>query len=369
MIDKVTIRNFKCLRDVRISLEQFTVFVGPNASGKSSILEGLHRLCSFFSDPIESPFVMQLPGASPPISMEDQWTQARTIGSVGPVEVIADCDGKGYRYRTDSPSSMRPHKRTDQSPRGGTPSWDGQGRGFNPDMNSESWSQWRPSPSDARPLPQSIFLRLVASKLIDSSPNQIDPTVMAPDGSGLHSALANMALNDPDSWQQLQENLRGIIPTIRRLRHTKTSMSQHAALLFDTIGGDSLPASQVSEGTLLVLGLLAAFHAPDRPNLILLDDLDRGLHPRAQKDLVSLLRRLLDTNADLQIAATTHSPYLLDCVQPREVRMTTLGDDGSTVCASIEKHPRFEKWKDEMAPGEMWSLFGEKWLTEGAAAS
>ena len=24
--------------------------------------------------------------------------------------------------------------------------------------------------------------------------------------------------------------------------------------------------------------------------------------------------------------------------------------------------PEFEKWKDEMDPGEMWSLFGEKWL-------
>jgi predicted ATPase len=178
-----------------------------------------------------------------------------------------------------------------------------------------------------------------------------------------------MALNDPDWWQQLQADLRRIIPTIRRLRHTKTAMNQFPALLFDTVGGDSLLAHQVREGTLLVLGLLAALYAHSRPNLILLDDLDRGLHLRAQKDLISLLRGLLEANPDLQLLATTHSPYLLNYMEPNEVRMTLLRDDGATVCAPLASHPKFEKWKDEMAPGEMWSLFGEKWLAEQRATA
>ncbi len=193
---------------------------------------------------------------------------------------------------------------------------------------------------------------------------------MAADGTGLHSALASMALNDPDSWKALQADLARIIPSIRRLRHTKvTQVGQPVDLLFDTVGGDSLLAKQVSEGTLLVLGLLAALHASGRPNLVLLDDLDRGLHPKAQKELIALLRGLLETNPDLQILATTHSPYMLDCMEPNEVRMTFLGDDGATVCAALASHPKFEKWKDEMTPGEMWSLFGEKWLVEEEAAT
>jgi predicted ATPase len=145
-------------------------------------------------------------------------------------------------------------------------------------------------------------------------------------------------------------------------------MNQPAALLFDTVGADSLLASQVSEGTLLVLGLLAALHASGRPSLVLLDDLERGLHPRAQKELISLLRGLLKTNSDLQILATTHSPYMLNSMEANEVRMTFLKDDGATVCAALASHPKFEKWKDEMAPGEMWSLFGEKWLVGKEAA-
>jgi predicted ATPase len=349
MLNKVSIRNFKCLRDVQIELERFTVFVGPNASGKSSILQGLDLLSRSFRDQEGS--------------VDGELVQALSRGSNDPVELVAECGGQVYRYRTRSPSS--PVSGPFMAPPG--KAWSGQGRGVAPDFNSADWKHWTPNQNSQSPLPHSVLLRLEASKLILPNSAGPGPTVMAPDGSGLHPALASMALNDPDSWQKLQANLRRIIPTIRRLRHTATP--SQPALLFDTVGADSLPSNQASEGTLLVLGMLAALHASGRPSLILLDDLDRGLHPKAQKELISLLRGLLDTNRDLQIIATTHSPYLLDCMEPNEVRMTHLDDDGSTMCAALTHHPKFRKWKDEFHSGEMWSLFGEKWVLEPETAT
>ena len=41
MIHKVRIQNFKSLRDVSVELERFTVFVGANGSGKTSVLEAI----------------------------------------------------------------------------------------------------------------------------------------------------------------------------------------------------------------------------------------------------------------------------------------------------------------------------------------
>lgn len=41
MIDSVLVKQFKCLRDVRVELGAFTVLIGPNDSGKSSFLEAL----------------------------------------------------------------------------------------------------------------------------------------------------------------------------------------------------------------------------------------------------------------------------------------------------------------------------------------
>jgi predicted ATPase len=350
MISQVSIRNFKCLRDVQIDLERFAVFVGPNASGKSSILQAVNILSRSFQDQEGS--------------VDGELAQTVNRGATDGVELAAEYRGSAYRYRPLPPTTARGPGFAVQL--GAQPSrpWSGEGRGEAAKLDSDEWKHWMPSQPNQMLLPRSILLRLETSKLVQSNLVSGDATSMAPDGSGLHSALANMALNDPDSWQQLQDDLRRIIPTIRRLRHTKTGMNQPAALLFDTVGAESLPASQVSEGTLLVLGLLAALYAPGRPSLVLLDDLDRGLHPKAQKELIALLRGLLETNAELQLLAATHSPYMLDCMETNEVRMTVLRDDGTTVCAPLANHPKFEKWKSEMAPGEMWSLFGEKWLVE-----
>jgi hypothetical protein len=50
MINEVHFRNFKGLRQVQLGLERFTVLVGPNASGKTSILEGIHLLSRLRSE-------------------------------------------------------------------------------------------------------------------------------------------------------------------------------------------------------------------------------------------------------------------------------------------------------------------------------
>jgi hypothetical protein len=289
---------------------------------------------------------------SDPGGLETKIRKGLSRGANDEVDLACESGGRWYRYRTGSLSKQ-------QHPR--------QKREVGAELNSADWKQWMPIPDSAPPLPHSVLLRLEASKLIQAKPVS-DPTVMAPDGSGLHSTLANLALNDPDSWQQLQSNLRQIIPMIQRLRHTRTGPNQPAALLFDTVGADSLPAEQVSEGTLLVFGLLTALHSSGGRRLVLLDDLDRGLHPKAQKELISFLRKLLETNSDLQLLATTHSPYMLDSMEPNEVRMTFLGEDLATVCAPLTDHPEFDRWKDEMTPGELWSLFGEKWLVQQEAS-
>lgn len=344
MLSKVSIKNFKSLRDVTVDLERFTVFVGPNASGKTSILQALDLLCRYYR-------------MEQPTNVGREITHGLTRGAGEPAELAVEDDGvKWYRYRTRSPETQSGGGRNVLRP-----AWDGSGRGVST-VPSREWKEWNGIPNSPSPLPQSVFLRLEASKLAQPRASEPDPTVMAPDGTGLHSALANIALSDPESWQVLQHQLRQIVPTVRRLRHTMKGPQNAPALLFDMHGADSLSAEQVSEGTLLVLGLLTSLHAPTRPNLVLLDDLDRGLHPKAQRELVGLLRGVLDSNPELQILATTHSPYLLGSMEPTEVRMTHLDDAGATRCDALTHHPKYAKWKDEMSAGEMWSLFGEKWV-------
>ncbi|WP_295450837.1 AAA family ATPase [uncultured Thiodictyon sp.] len=47
-------------------------------------------------------------------------------------------------------------------------------------------------------------------------------------------------------------------------------------------------------------------------NVLLIDDLEKGLHPQAQRELVTALKTLVTTDPKLQIAFSTHSSYVVD---------------------------------------------------------
>ena len=229
-----------------------------------------------------------------------------------------------------------------------------------------------------------FFLHLSAKKLAKPSYAERIPPRVEYDGEGLAAVLAYMALNDPDGFDELVGEMRGLIPHLRRIRFSKETVRrtekeyvkfgddtverrssrayQGDAMLFDFHNANNVSAHAVSEGTLMLLGLLTVLLGPNHPDVLLLDDIEHGLHPLAQKGLLEVFARVMDKYPDLQILASAHSPYLLDGLEPEQIRLMTVGQDGYSVCGRLMDHPEFDKWKDEMAPGELWSLFGEKWL-------
>lgn len=366
-ITPVSIKNFKCLRDVTVNLEPFSVFVGANGSGKTSFLQALDLLCRTFRPPDPKP---GLPGQAgfpvQPGQLDGEFESNRSYGATEEVELSCQSGKTHFRYRTLSPPQQHQHKQPGRV----LPS---AGAEFATDGNPLDWKPWQHQHGT---LPNPVWLRLDPNALRTAGATgqnmfaggfpgqQTDPRIMQPNGQGLHTATAAMNLEDPDVWLKLQDDLRRIVPAIRRLRHTPQN-----ELLFDTINGKGLKANQVSEGTLLTLGLLTAIHGVNKPGILLLDDLDRALHPKAQRELIDLLRGVQTTNPEIQIVAVTHSPYMLGKMEPNEVQVMYLRDDGSTACEPLTHHPKFEKWKDEFHPGEMWSVFGEKWVAEREVAA
>ena len=41
MITNITLHNFKCFRELEVNPKLITVFIGPNGTGKSSVLQAL----------------------------------------------------------------------------------------------------------------------------------------------------------------------------------------------------------------------------------------------------------------------------------------------------------------------------------------
>jgi len=93
------------------------------------------------------------------------------------------------------------------------------------------------------------------------------------------------------------------------------------------IGNGYSDISEYSDGTFSIAGILAALFSKERRRLFFcLEELENCLHPAA---LEKLLRFLKDNSERWPVLITTHSPYLLSKVNPADVNISTIDEDGA----------------------------------------
>jgi len=185
--------------------------------------------------------------------------------------------------------------------------------------------------------------------------------------------LANLKLADDEAFERLLKDLRRFVPEVRAPRPLPTMMETAAGLragyelVFDTDSGTGIRGADMSDGTLVLLALLTMLRSPMRPRLLLLDGLEDALHPTAQMVLTKFLRKLVEDDPKLQIIATTHSPFVIDCIPPESVLVFAKGPDGTTGVRSLAEHPEAKRFHGQLASGQLWTLDDEEtWVFGGA---
>ncbi len=333
MIKKILLQEYGPFRRAEFDLAPLTVLVGPNASGKSTAMEALLRVR----------------------------------------EVLDAVDELFYHALTRFFESFRRIEATDKS-----------FVAFDLDSSFFVFSEWAgggpPPIADAQEagpesLPPIRLLKFEPASLRNPSYLDADELCIQQNGYGLATVLADMKLQDDERLEWIQRQVRTIIPSFERARFKRAQVSREAEkvtgqkLIFDMKDAPGLSPDVVSDGTILVLGIVTSIAAmtrdrqSDAPALILIDDLERGLHPKALHEFVGCLRRMTE-EMKVQILATSHSPYLLDSLKPEEVRLTGFLEDGTATICELSDHPDFERWKDVMTPGEFWSTAGEDWVRD-----
>jgi predicted ATPase len=357
MIHRARFQNYKALKAVEITFDsRLTVLVGPNGSGKTSVLRGIYWLCQLAT------------GNNLSQQTASQIVQGLNTTYSGPTgeqffELLDMTSGAetGIRFRTHPKERFNP----------GIPGSSSQDTSMTTLVREGQSKNWLPGSAMPFPGPLAFcpaeYIALNASKLAAPSNTTATPPPMQTDGSGLASLLGYFKYFDEPRFDQAVELFQKVIPQVTRIRMDRVAIGGGTlgeGLVFDMPNRRGVTASSMSDGTLYILGLIVKILDPQRPKTLLIDDIDHGFHPKAQLTIVELLHKLLEEIPDLQIIATSHSPYILDRLEWNEVRVTSLDDDGSAVVARLDDHPDFERWKDAMTPGEFWSTFYEDWATK-----
>ena len=367
MIHSVRFRNFKALRSVELELDRLTVLIGPNASGKTSVLEGIHHLTRVASvDPskvFEGPAnvgVIASRGAEGVLELAFSGSFRRKRGDLSVSFAAIEDYPFSDTYQIESRWGDRRYSVR---------------RELNPPEDEAT------APAAEPPLGlvvrEAAYLKFDLAKLAEPSYSDLPTPVIGPDGSGLAAVVADMAVARPDDFGRLQEALRAVIPGLVRVRLVRARVPKNGAgdseslvwgheIVFDMAGATDIPARAASEGLLLTLGLFAVLMGPDRQELVLIDHLERGLYPRSFSDLMTQLVQVLTLDPRVQIVAVTDSPALLDYASPENVRVHCLLEDGSVRVKPLTLHPEFELLRSDLRPGEFWTQVGDAWVAEEA---
>ncbi|WP_437765236.1 AAA family ATPase [Sorangium sp. So ce281] len=379
MLTEANFKNFKLLRDVRLPLGRLNVLVGANAVGKSTVLEGMHCL-------------LQLAGAKPGWSANIR-PGALFGGKSAMKDLVAKPDATELELEAVLEDGRRFGLRAGAAKEKKTePEWlhlwfgkEGQETELGvPCDDQEEERRFFQGPREAK-LGSVVRLKLHAETLAAEHYSEEEIPRVEHDGEGLASVLQYLQGLRDGTLESIERDLAIIVPGARRIRALPARVRRRERQRISVDGQDFwadqvhdrtgarveveweglgwVPADQLSEGTLLTLGLITVVRF-NAPSLVLLDDLDKALHPVAQRRLVALLRGVLEATPELQIVATSHSPFILDELRMEEVIvMSRAGERGAALCR-LDEHPTAQKRGAYLRPGELWSLVGEGWVSE-----
>jgi predicted ATPase len=380
MIDHLRVRRFKCLFDVEVDLAPFTVLVGPNDSGKSSLLDAIRFLSLTTERPVLSQSSTHYADSYRPLLEEWRgcWWQGK-VDQPMQWEVRGRTETESFDYQLDL--ALAPVQVDDRLRIGETAHFDTSKRRVTGQTADATALQFQASilwDRESAPVARAIRStpKYCLFPIDMRQPARLEPSpVLSPTGHNL-AAVLDALVTGPrsDARAEIELALRAHVPTLAALAlRTQNGADKQGpvkALEFVLAGSTppvTIPAAHASDGALLLTAFLALAYG-DTPEILLVEEPENGLHPSRLKVVVDLLRRIAAGEVGhrrRQVIITTHSPILLNFARPEEVRIVKRNGEGATEIHPLLGAPDVDKLLQEFAVGELWYLLGEEAILRG----
>jgi predicted ATPase len=350
MLSRLKVQRFKSLFDTEVKLEPLTVFIGPNGSGKSNICEALFELSNLLNfNPNFNRITPHILSSSPinkvwQGKLDYLFFEVSTIFEENEESLgIKFSYSEQTIYTTFNRQKLGTHKLQVQ-----IRNWSKENLHMYQYMNS----------------PIDIALRKI--KIYDFSPANLsnsDPRKeLERTGQGIAYSLVDILHSNRKGFDELEQRLIQLVPNIKTIALPREENQIFSLELIDKYSEHPIPAHEISGGTLRLLAFLTALYQKETPSIICFEELENGVHPWLLHKMMELLKIVSTEGINgkpVQVLITTHSPLLLNYVEPYQVRAVELDHEGKTQVHALPlDSKRFQKAL-EAYDGEL----GELWFT------
>lgn len=149
------------------------------------------------------------------------------------------------------------------------------------------------------------------SEMIESKTITLAKT-LEPNASNIIPFIFNLSQNHKKLFNHLEKSFKECVGSLTEVSFpVDPEESGKLKLKFFDQNDIGYWAEEVSEGVLYFLALLCIIYQPNPPKLLLLEEPEKGIHPRRIKEVMNFIFDLARLR-DIQIILTSHSPYVVD---------------------------------------------------------
>jgi predicted ATPase len=322
MIQQIRIQNFRSLKDVTLDLQQVNLLIGPNNSGKTNALKALGLLGKYFSNNrqlgmLDDAFRRNFFVADSSIDSAQVGLIAITIrliideiAFVSKIELYNGISSKAVLAKniSDDFTDVDFSKIFDDASR----------NEFTVHMSDNELNDkgLRRATDKARTRIEDTFKLLKLYKIdpakFTGSTTIEDSTTLDEDGSNIVSFIFSLSQNYKKKFEQLEKDLKRCVGDIVSVSTPPDPIQKGSFKLkfFDAYDNDYW-ADEVSEGVLYFLAILCIINQPDPPKLLLLEEPEKGIHPRRIREVMDFIFDLA-YDKGIQVIMTTHDTYVVD---------------------------------------------------------
>lgn len=352
ILEKLTIKNFKSIREQTLALGHLNVFIGGNGAGKSNLIEAFRFLREIVNQNLAGYSGMK-GGAdtllyfgrkrSPKMSFrlefgESDTSNAYLVELLGTAEdnLMISSETAYYHEKSKYPTPfVKPVSSFTKESK----------------LKAVAHLCTNQVMSDLDSYRVYHFHDTSDTAAVKGTADLDDNRVLRPQAENLAAFLYWMQQKQPDHFANVQDTLRQIAPFFEEFRLAPSKLNENKIRLeWKEKGSEAyFNASSLSDGTLRFLCLSTLLLQPQLPAVVLLDEPELGLHPAA----VTLLADLLSSAATrTQVIVATQSVTLVNLFEPESVWAVDR-EDSQSVFKRLSQQD-MSMWMDEYGLGEMW---------------
>lgn len=391
IIEGVRVQNFRALRDVTLGklsgssgqpLTPFTVVIGKNGAGKSSLFDAFGFVADCLAHDVEVACDMKQrggferlrsQGVTEPIRFEIYYREAPNERPIT-YELAVDLDDSGRPFVLSE--SLRQRRKGQKHGRpfpflrlecGRGMVWAGEESVEGTEEEDRTRSsveltdprqlgiatlgtlKEHPRIKRFRDFLKGWYLSYFYPDAARSLPSTGPQRHLNVHGDNIGNVVQYLEREHKERFKTILQRIASKIPGIRSIDTTVTE-DKRVLLRFNESGfTDPFFAQQMSDGTLKVFAYLLLLEDPDPPPFICIEEPENGLYHKLLEELAKEFRTHATGKKNApQIFVTTHQPYFVDALSPEEVWILSKGEDG---LSHIQRASEIEVVRQMVAQG------------------